>query len=107
MSSPHRPPPDHEPPAAAAALAVPRRPARNTPPRWHVRAQQRAMARQDAARGHLTPFLATAQPCPPTPYRFADLPSDPYGRGAGGGFPDAPWRPAPWLAEELAAAEAA
>jgi len=104
--SPHRPTPDHEPPAAAA-LAVPGRPARNTPALRHVRAQQRAMARQDAARGHLAPFLASAQPCAPTSYRFADLPSDAYGQGARGAFPDAPWRPAPWLAQELAAAEAA
>lgn len=98
-------PPDDTPPPPR--IAVPGRPARNTPPRWHIRAQQRIKARQDTTRDHLTLFLAGAQPCAPTPYRFADLPTDPYGRGTGGAFPDAPWRPAPWLAQELAAAEAA
>ncbi len=70
----------------------------NTPPIWHLRAQQRAKARQDAAHDHLSTFITTGQPTPYGPYRFADLPYDAcYGYyGHNGRYCDTPWQPAPW-----------
>ena len=91
---------DNEPhPPTSAALALPKPPTRNTPPIWHIRAQQRAKARQDTARDHLTRFIVSGQPSAHTPYRFAELPQDAYGRSVEYDFyADAPWRPAPWAA---------
>jgi hypothetical protein len=74
---------------------------RNMPPVYHVRAQQRAKARQDRARDHLARFITTGQAIPHSPYRFADLPQDAYGRDGNTAPP--PWRPAPWATEQRAA----
>ncbi len=72
----------------------------NTPPPWHIRAQQRAKARQDAAHDYLDRFIVSGQATPITPYRFADLPQDPYGRSVKFDYyTDTRWRPAPWASE--------
>lgn len=74
---------------------------RPTPPTWHIRAQQRVKARQDATRARLDRFITSAQTTAYTPYCFADLPQDAYGRTLDG-HGETPWRPAPWAMTEAA-----
>ncbi len=75
----------------------------NTPMIWHLRAQQRAKVRQDASHDHLSRFITTELTIPYTPYHFAELPQDPYGRVVDYDYySESPWRAAPWAAQRVA-----
>jgi len=73
------------------------------PTLWHVRAQQRAKSRHDAASAHIVAFITTGEPTPYTPYRFVDLPRDDCGFSAEYDYyRESPWRAAPWAASRAA-----